>query len=138
MIFLSGLVQRWTTVSPAIDVRPTCAPPSHGRTTLAFLMPQICSIFVVFGTWERHPLQASAGATEIRNELTRKPRTAFGPVAGSGPQQRRAATSRRTAPYSDLVQLPELLHQVKDENTLQNEEQKIRITLSWKEKVSWH
>ena len=96
-------------------------------------MPQICSIFVVFGTWERHPFQAAAGATEIRKELTRKLRTAFGPVAGSGPQQRQAATSRHTAPYFDLVQLPKLLHQVKDENTLQNEEQKMRITHSRKE-----
>ena len=33
----------------------------------------------------------------------------------------------------DLVQLPELLHQVKDENTLQKEEQKMRITHSRKE-----
>ena len=45
-------------------------------------MLQISSIFPVFGAWERHPLQAAAGATEIRNELTRKLRAALA-VAGS-------------------------------------------------------
>ena len=133
MIFLSGLVQRWTTVSLGIDARPTCGTsisrPDHVGLSHAPDLLYFCGLRDLGAP----PISGRSRSDRIRNELTRKLRTAFGPVAGSGPQQRQAATSRRTAPYFDLVQLPELLHQVKDKNMLQNEEQKMRITHSRKE-----
>jgi hypothetical protein len=64
-------------------------------------MIQISSTFPVFG--ERYPLQAVAGAKEIRNELTRKLRTALGPVAETGRALKAHSASLSASPIVSVV-----------------------------------